>query len=62
MLADKIQTAITNGVPMLWSVSSTVVIIVIFLFTDELESRSADSGSFRTTENVFDELESLCSN
>lgn len=64
MLADNIQTAITNGVPMLWSVSSTVVIIVTFFDMDGLLSRSnwLGSGSLRTTEKLFDPLESPWSN
>lgn len=65
MLADSIQTAMTNGVPMLWSVSSTVVIIVSFFNRDGFGSRSAiwfGSGSLRTMEKLFDKLGSPGSN
>lgn len=51
MLADKIQTAMTNGVPMLWSVSSTVVSVS---FMEMAEFRSwLNSGSLWTMENPF---------
>lgn len=45
MLADSIQMEITNGVPMLWSVSSTVVSVSFLSVAND------GSGSLRTRVN-----------